>query len=74
MAIRQEYTKVVEDWPAPTSSKEVERFVGFANYHRSFIKDYARRACSLYGVTGKRSFHWGEEQQQAFSDLKKKPL
>ena len=67
MAISQEYTKVVEDWPAPTSSKEVERFVGFANYHRSCIKDYARRTSSVYAVTEKCSFHWGEEPEQSFT-------
>ena len=70
IAMSKQYTKVVDDWPVPASAKEVERFVGFANYHRSFIKDYAKRASPLYSVTGKRAFQWGQEQEEAFTDLK----
>lgn len=47
----------------------MERFLGFVNYHRSFIKEFAHRANPLHEVTGKRVFRWGEEQQEAFNDL-----
>ena len=29
---------VVKNWPTPLSSKEVERFMGLANYHRAHIR------------------------------------
>ena len=41
------------------------------NYHRSFIKDYARVSSPLYEVTGKKPFSWNHERQIAFMDLKK---
>lgn len=44
-------------WPVPTSSKDVERFLGFVNYHRSFIKEFAHRAGPLHEITGKRVFN-----------------
>jgi hypothetical protein len=48
----------------------VERFLGFANYHRSFIKDFAKISGPLYEITGKAKFQWEEPQQQAFDRLK----
>lgn len=57
------YIADVLKWPVPTSSKDVERFLGFVNYHRSFIKEFAHRASPLHEVTEKRVFRWGEEEQ-----------
>ena len=64
------FIKTMEKWPVPTNSKEVERFCGFANYHRGFIKNFARLTTPLYALTGKKPFHWGDEQQQAFEAVK----
>ena len=44
--------------------------MGFANYHRSFIKDLAKVSGPLYEITGKAKFQWKEPQQQAFDRLK----
>lgn len=62
--------KAVLDWPIPKSTKEVEQFLGLANYHRNFIKNFARIAVPLYRVTGKNPFIWEEDQRNAFEDLK----
>lgn len=32
----------VEDWPTPTTFREVQIFLGFANFYRRFIKQYAK--------------------------------
>jgi len=63
-------TKAVREWPVPLCSKDVERFLGFANYHRSFVKDFAKLASPLYELTGKNAFKWGDEQQVAFESLR----
>jgi transposase InsO family protein len=62
--------QTVLDWPRPTCTREVESFLGLTNYHRAFIKDYAKRASALYQITGKKQFAWGTEQEDAFMDLK----
>ncbi|XP_048242778.1 uncharacterized protein LOC125375886 [Haliotis rufescens] len=62
--------KVVLTWPHPTCTKDVERFLGFANYHRMFIRDYASMAVLLYRITGKKAFQWNDEQEQSFSSLR----
>ena len=63
----------VLNWPTPTSSKDVERFTGLANYHRAHIKDFARLANPLYSLTKKKKheFKWTEEHEQSFIALKK---
>ena len=70
LAMSQKDTKAVEEWPVPKCTKEVERFLGFVNYHRSFLKDFAYLAKPLYGLTGKNQFKWGDREQGAFEALR----
>ncbi|MCG7866422.1 MAG: RNA-directed DNA polymerase [Candidatus Thiodiazotropha taylori] len=62
--------QTVLDWPHPKSVKDVEKFLGLLNYHRSFIKDYAKKAAPLYQITGKKCFVWENEQEESFQILK----
>ncbi|MES9884492.1 MAG: ribonuclease H family protein, partial [Sedimenticola sp.] len=62
--------QAVLEWPIPTCAKEVQRFLGLANYHRSFVKSFADIAEPLFRVEGKNGFTWGVEQQNAFEELK----
>lgn len=64
------YIEDVKNWPTPNNSKDIERFLGFANYHRSFIHAYSKIAVPLQEVTGKRPFRWETEQQESFDKLK----
>ena len=71
LAIDPKKIETVLTWPVPTSKKEVESFLGFANYHRSHIKAYSELAAPLYHVTKKSvDFQWGESQQSAFEALR----
>ena len=63
--------EVVAEWPVPESSKDVEKFMGLANYHRNFVKNFSEKAIPLYNVIGKDKFRWEKEQQEAFDILKK---
>ena len=62
--------ETVQNWSEPKNSKEVERFLGLVNYHRSFIKNYAEIARPLYQITGKKEFKWEENEKVAFEKLK----
>ena len=45
--------KVVTSWPKLGSVKEVQSFLGFANFYRQFIKDYSKVAAPLTKLTKK---------------------
>ena len=59
------------DRPVPQSVKEVQSFLGFANFYRKFINGYSTLACPLNSLTRKGAkFQWTPEAQAAFQSLK----
>ena len=59
------------DWPTPMSVTKVCSFLGFSNFYKPFIANYARIAHPLHNLTKKGVlFHWSEPQQAAFQALK----
>jgi len=61
----------VLNWPAPRNVKEVQKFLGLANYYRRFIKDFARIAAPLHVLVRKeKKWKWEKEQKEAFEKLK----
>ena len=40
----------LDDWPVPTSSKEVHSFIGLASYYRRFIPKFAKWADPLHAL------------------------
>jgi len=46
--IQKEKIDGILSWPAPRNIKEVQKFLGLANYYRQFIKDFARIAAPLH--------------------------
>lgn len=61
----------VTEWRSPTSVKELQSFLGFANFYRRFIEGYSRRVKPLTSLLSKNStFVWKSEQQEAFESLK----
>ena len=71
--IRMDQGKVqaVLEWPAPTTIKETQAFLGFANFYRRFIEGYSRVAKPLTELTKKdQGFKWTEEARRAFEELK----
>ena len=62
----------IKNWKHPRSVKEVQIFVGFANFYRRFMKDISK-ICKPITETLKgdpRKFSWGPEQNKAFEELK----
>ena len=60
----------VQNWKQPESVKDLQRFLGLVNYHRSFIKDYAHISSPLYQMVGSKEFRWEADHEKAFKRLK----
>ncbi|CAI7802324.1 unnamed protein product [Closterium sp. NIES-54] len=62
---------VLKQWKQLSAVKEVQAFLGLANYYRRFVKGFAAVAAPLTDLVRKdSSFSWGPLQQQAFEKLK----
>jgi transposase InsO family protein len=63
--------KAVSDWPPPKSVEEIRSFLGTVGYYRKFIRMFSHVAAPITELLQKdKTFHWGQEQQQAFEQLK----
>ena len=70
--MQREKVEGVLNWPAPRNVKEVQKFLGLANYYRRFIKNFARIAAPLHMLVRKeQKWKWEKEQEEAFEELKK---
>ena len=70
--MKTDKVKAVKEWKTPTKIKEMESFLGFANFYKQFIKNFSYMARPLNELKGKKEQKQGEEQQEVFEKLKEK--
>ena len=71
--IKMEKEKVrgLLEWPTPKCIKDVQKFLGLANYYRRFMKDFAEIARPMHRLVQKQEkWNWRSEQEEAFEKLK----
>jgi len=62
----------VLEWPRHKMVKEVQKFLGLANYYRQFVKDFAKLAKLLHRLVRKdEKWNWEQEQEVVFKELKR---
>lgn len=65
--------QAVTEFPTPTDSKQVQRFLGLAGYFRRFVEKFSIIARPLHALTRKDiDFKWGKTEEEAFKTLKHK--
>ena len=68
-----EYIKKVEDFPQPTTVRQLREFLGLVNFQRKFAAGAAEIGRPLYSKTGgngKKKLQWNDEMDQSFKKLK----
>ncbi|EAQ89506.1 hypothetical protein CHGG_06125 [Chaetomium globosum CBS 148.51] len=71
LSMDPEKVKAIVDWQDPTSVKELQQFLGFANFYRRFIQGYSGIIEPLTRLLRKETaWSWTSDQRQSFEELK----
>jgi RNase H-like domain found in reverse transcriptase/Reverse transcriptase (RNA-dependent DNA polymerase)/Integrase zinc binding domain/Chromo (CHRromatin Organisation MOdifier) domain len=72
MSMDPEKVQTLQAWASPTSVKELQQFLGFANFYRRFIQGYSAVVTPMTKLLRKDvSWSWEPEQAKSFETLKK---
>ncbi len=66
--------RAVVNWPRPHSVKELQRFLGFANFYRRFIRNFSTTAAPLTSMfkNGQQHLVWTPTAISAFQELRER--
>jgi len=71
--MEKEKVKGVLEWPMPKSVKDIQKFLGLANYYCRFIEGFATVVRPLHDLVKKdKKWDWMEKEERAFKELKKR--
>ena len=71
--MEKEKVKGVLEWPTPECVKDIQKFLGLANYYHRFIENFASIAMPLHDTVKKdKKWNWTEKQEKAFRELKER--
>ena len=73
VTMNEKKVETIKAWKPPTSVREVQIFMGFANFYRRFIKNVSDICTPITNLTrgAKTRFVWGKDQQETFKYLKR---
>jgi len=72
LSMSADKVKAISDWPEPRKVKDIQSFLGFANFYRHFIFNYSNIVIPLTRLTRKNTpWNFGEDCHSAFNLLKK---
>jgi len=73
MKMEEGKVKGVTEWPAPKCVKDVQKFLGLANYYCRFIEGFVSIARPLHDIVKKdKKWEWTGKQEKAFEKLKRR--
>ncbi|KAF8692347.1 hypothetical protein RHS03_08627, partial [Rhizoctonia solani] len=63
--------QAIQEWPTPTKVKEIQSFLGFANFLLRFVANFSHMARPLHNLIKKdATWQWNTKEQEAFQGLK----
>ncbi|KAF8753406.1 hypothetical protein RHS01_07194 [Rhizoctonia solani] len=71
ISMEKDKVQAIMDWPEPQNVKQVQSFLGFANFYCCFVPNFSCLARPLNNLTQKEQpWIWQEEQKAAFDTIK----
>ena len=69
--MRKTLVDAILEWPTPSSVRDVQSFIGLANFYRKFIFRYACIVRPISDILRTKRFVWGDAQKNSFVALKR---
>ncbi|CEL62351.1 Retrotransposable element Tf2 155 kDa protein type 1 OS=Schizosaccharomyces pombe (strain 972 / ATCC 24843) GN=Tf2-1 PE=4 SV=1 [Rhizoctonia solani AG-1 IB] len=64
--------QAVQEWPTPTTVKQVQSFLGFANFVQRFVANFSQIARPLHNLVKKEvKWQWTDKEEGAFRELQR---
>ncbi|KAL0204491.1 hypothetical protein M9458_002509, partial [Cirrhinus mrigala] len=72
VAMDESKVNAVRNWPRPKTLKELQRFLGFSNFYRRFIRNFSTVAAPLSSMIkqGNTRLTWTPSAAQAYDELR----
>jgi hypothetical protein len=71
LTMASDKVQTIQDWPEPRRVKDIQSFLGFANFYRRFIYNFSDITVPLTRLTRKHvPFIFGNKERDAFNYLK----
>jgi hypothetical protein len=71
ISMEEKKIQAVKEWPTPQNVKQVQSFLGFANFLQRFVPNYSTLARPLHNRTHKEAkWEWGDSEQKSFEAIK----
>ncbi|CUA78024.1 Transposon Tf2-7 polyprotein [Rhizoctonia solani] len=72
ISIEKGKVEAVQNWPTPKTRKQVQSFLGFANFLRRFVPDFSKMSRPLNDLIPKDAkWQWGDKEEKGFMDIKR---
>lgn len=65
-----EKVSAVKEWPTPSSQKQLQWFLGFANVYRKFIKGFSSISSPLHSLTSSKAVCLVSARRKGISRVK----
>jgi hypothetical protein len=74
MEMGNDLVETIQSYQIPQSLRDVQLFLGFANFYKTFINGFSRICCPLTESTkgDMKSWKWTLEMNKVFDELKKR--
>ncbi|KAB5589112.1 Retrotransposable element Tf2 [Ceratobasidium theobromae] len=71
VSMEKDKIRAIQEWSKPKTVKEVQSFLGFANFYRRFVNNFSLLVKPLTRLTQKEEkWKWEEEEETAFRKIK----
>ena len=71
IGMQSEYVDLIMKWPTPKTTKQLQSWLGFVNYYRSFIKDFRVLTAEMNAQRREKTLKCTETMEKSLGSLRK---